>query len=472
MSFYLTEFDVDTMPPPEEEVPEEQESSSGGEEENSKKRQLPIPRQKDSKPEDKTSKAGNKEAGGKQGAAQPGGNNPPMNSQKVPQMQNLQQLQQLRQIQQTGINQQAAEEMAKNLAKEGGKKLLKEGGKKAVLNPYVLGFILILIIILLLFFMIFSGSNKKNEETQGTLTFNKTGPDYVPNPNGGNVPDMKYTLSASYDQPAEDIVITDTIPAGTTFATASGKFTTDKQGNKVVAVKWSLKENSIATGGTSTAAGNNTQPGNTLEIILRPDPGTKDKYVTNKATAEVVNAGNKGGVSPAACGNKPNTNTTDFVTLMTGQGKCTTVLGDENSFVNTVIKNAGSKFGLTGKESYIHQIYKAAIAKNINPLISITIWGVEAGWNVNGTEFGCKPFGSGFNSQLTCDINTLNNLMNEYDQKAKKGTPVSLDTNSNCKYTDAFIYAYERYTPVCGMNDSNGVARKNFVNYYKTLLGV
>lgn len=170
-----------------------------------------------------------------------------------------------------------------------------------------------------------------------------------------------------------------------------------------------------------------------------------------------------------------NTNTSDFDTLMKGQGRNVNILGDENSFVATVLAN-GARMLPSGSEAHLRQIYEKAAAKNVNPLIIVTIWGVESTFGTNANEqFNCPPYEVPFDGDgvgLSCSVNSLNNLMNDFEQQQNAGVfPVPIKSEKTCYYTDEFLYAYEKFTPVCATFDNNDGSRSNFVTIYKKLFG-
>jgi hypothetical protein len=236
-------------------------------------------------------------------------------------------------------------------------------------------------------------------------------------------------------------------------------------------VTWSARE--ILTASGKAPAGDIANINVAIKLTVKLNAGVNNTQVVNQAEGEVVGA--SGGGTTGAKGNPTETEKKilEFFNLIAGQGRNTTVLGDENQFVAAVLKNAAPGYGLAGKEAQLRAIYKKAVAAKVNPLIMVVMWGVEQGWNINGTEFGCiHQRGSGFESQLTCRVNEVNHFMTEAEQSiAKKGLPFAHPVAPQCTYTDPFVYAYEKGTPVCAVNDSNGNARKNFVEYYKKLLG-
>ncbi len=179
-------------------------------------------------------------------------------------------------------------------------------------------------------------------------------------------------------------------------------------------------------------------------------------------------------------------NAPDFDNLMRGQGRNLTVLGSsEDQFIANLKTNlqGTARASLLNEENRLRQIYQATTARQVNPLVVLTTWGTEAGFDraYDKLAFGCDPPREdgtggrfpGFESQLQCSINTWNNLMNEFEAKAQQGIPVSLNSQIGkiCQYEDPFIYAAERYGPVCVVNDANENYRKSFYNIYKMLVG-
>lgn len=268
------------------------------------------------------------------------------------------------------------------------------------------------------------------------LTLNKSGPTQVAN---GDT--IEYQVSVTYTQDL-DVIINDPIPANTTLVTASGPYT--QEGN---IIKWRLKDFAASVSPEAPQT-------KTYKFELKVKPDKNDINVTNSSFGIVY--GNIGtGIGDSS----------DFETLMANQGRNVTVIGDEDAFVNRVLLNKGA---INLDEQHLRQVYRTAAAKNVNPLSVLAIWGVEASFGLNGTEFGCKPFGSGFADQLTCGVNTLNFWMSDFDQNNRGGS-ITLTGVKTCVFTDPFTYAYEKYTPVCTINDNNDNARRNFVTYYKKL---
>lgn len=128
----------------------------------------------------------------------------------------------------------------------------------------------------------------------------------------------------------------------------------------------------------------------------------------------------------------------------------------------------------------IISIYNKSVNANLNPLILLTIWGIEHGFSVDvpdGLYFGCFGEGTGFEPQLNCAIDQVFNF---WMPKFSSPTfipivtfPDKNPTNGNCgPYTDGFIYTYEQYTPTCHYDDpTNRNARQRFTDYYRIFTG-
>lgn len=176
----------------------------------------------------------------------------------------------------------------------------------------------------------------------------------------------------------------------------------------------------------------------------------------------------------------PDLSSNNFKVLMAGQGRNTMILGDEDEFVETIFANAGRRFagggGRAVYEPYVRELYKVSVANGINPVIVLSIWGVEQSLGiVDGYEFGClREDMRGFGKQVQCSTNTLNRWMNDFDAKKAQGIfPVPFAPGwgrPGCVYEDPFVYAYEAYTPVCTLDDGNDGARTNFVIYFKEFI--
>lgn len=344
---------------------------------------------------------------------------------------------------------------AGQLASKAAKQLAKQAGKQAVgllREPHVAAivigiFLLILfIVIIVVFIMNAAKAAQENEGDAPQLTIQKIGPTAA---KAGDI--LTYTISATYPGTYSELTLVDTIPVGTQFvAVQAGQKATYNAATRTVT--WKASEN------TATAQ----TVGFTLQLRATVD----NAWIVNVVNGTAVGSG-------VGTGAAPDLNQGTFKGLITGQGRNTTILGDENAFVATVIKNKPS---LKAKEAQVRQVYKAALAKNVSPLIILTIWGVESGWSTGtGNSFGCVLSGDkSWAGQLNCVVNTANKRMAEFDTSAAKKKPVLLPINPQppqCTYTDPFMYAFERMTPVCAVNDGNACARVNFVSYFKTFLG-
>lgn len=317
-----------------------------------------------------------------------------------------------------------------------------------LLNPWVLGgaiaVILIIVFIIVLTGQETSGTPQRDKNQIPGLTLQLSGPGSV-----GNKQDINYYILVTYRGPL-DVVITDPLPPNTTLVAATGVYTIE---NNVV--KWALKDNAGLV------------PTGYYELGIALLPTRDDVIVTNKIFANAI-------------GSPGNPSATDFNTLMTGQGRNIGILGDEGSFTAQAMKN-GTNNGLSDKESYIRQIYRAALAANVNPLAVLATWGTEAGFGLNNTEFGCdppRPDGSGggfpgFINQLLCGVNTWSHWMSHFEEnKNVDGTlPLPSKIGNTCVYSDPFLFAAEKYGPVCTIYDANDYFQSNFVKFYKQFLG-
>lgn len=218
-----------------------------------------------------------------------------------------------------------------------------------------------------------------------------------------------------------------------------------------------------------------------LRISLRPKSDTKNTYIVNQAYAMYLNDPSSGsGSTPGSTGSPP-PGAADFEAIVSGQGRNTSLLGDRASFIATVTKNGTNR--LKGDYSAeLGQIYDAGIAKHVNPLLMVVMWGVEQSFT-HGLAFGCfDGKGTDFQSQLSCAAGTLDFWMTNFEMKKAAGPlPIVIpdeSQNRNCSYTDEFVYAYEWYTPVCHADKGkeedltiNANARKNFAIIMRELLG-
>lgn len=271
------------------------------------------------------------------------------------------------------------------------------------------------------------------------LTIKLDGPNSV-----DNGVDISYTVTVAYDPtvPIDKIELYNDVPAGTTYSSkTTGVEAADSTSTTIA---WSLKD-----------PANQKQ----FSFILRPQ--SNDIYVNDTIVAKMT--GSAGGSSSQ-----------EFRDLVAGQGRNTGILGDKNQFVSTIIANSLS-IPLTGKESYLSQIYDAGQKYNVNPLILAAIWGVESTFNTSSNyPFGClNPADAGFTENVTCSAGSLNQLMATFETHAVAGSlEIPSKIGNTCVYTDAFDYAYEMYTPVCHVSDGNDPSRSNFISFYKKFKGV
>ena len=332
-------------------------------------------------------------------------------------------------------------------------------------NPWVLGAIAIAIAILLIYLLFFhnSGADLETEDIQNQTTSTSGvpgapgAPISIPGvtvtlkgpPTSGNGEDIVYDVLVAYDPavakiPIENIVLYDTIPAGATFVSTDGVQAPDSTPSVVT---WSLKD-----------------PANQKLFHITLRPTANDTYIINTVNARIA-AGAGGGTS---------TDSDEFLSLFTGQGRNTAVLGGRSNFISTIIANS-SGLPLAGKESYLGSIYDAGIKYNVNPLIVAGIWGTESGFNPSATyPFGClNPSDAGFTENVTCAAGSLNQLMSSYESRSATGSLEIPSTIGNtCIYTDPFIYAYEMYAPICHAEDGNWAARGNLISFYKKFQGI
>ncbi len=308
------------------------------------------------------------------------------------------------------------------------------------------------------FLTILGDPNNTSSGVISQVKVTKTGPDKVAL--GENI---IYEITAiNGASSSADLKVTDALPTNTSFVSASDN------GNLVGnSVTWLIK---------------NAAPGVPKRLSLTLKPSDEDSWVVNEAQGSLeLSSFTAAPGSGTAVDPKSVASITDFDTLMTGQGRNTNVLGgSENEFINNLKNNlAGTaRASLASSESNLRQIYQAGIAKQVNPLILTAIWIEESGADTSGRyfAFGCDPYGvlgtgKDFGSQLQCSVNTWNNLMKEFESKTPPVTIPSKIGNS-CVYYDAFLYASEKYGPVCAINDSNENYHKNFVDAYRLLLGV
>lgn len=87
------------------------------------------------------------------------------------------------------------------------------------------------------------------------LKITKTGPTAVDNPTDTSSPDLPYTINVSYPGVAQDVLVTDPLPQGTRFVSATEPYTTDTDASgNITAVHWSL----AAVRGTAISPPTNT----------------------------------------------------------------------------------------------------------------------------------------------------------------------------------------------------------------------
>lgn len=354
-----------------------------------------------------------------------------------------------------------ASRQAGQLASKAAKQLGKQTGKQVVgllREPHValivLGILLIIVIFFVVVFLIMNAARaaQENADEGPKLTLQKTGPTTA---KAGDI--LTYTISASYPGTYSELTLVDTIPAGTQFVDVqAGQKATYNPANRTVT--WKASENN---------ASNSAQP---VSFTLRLRATVDSSWIVNVLNGTAIGSGG------TAIGGAPDLNQTTFKGLLTGQGRNTTILGDENKFVETVVKNAPGGSNLSTKQDQVKQIYRAAVAQKVNPLLILSIWGVESGWNTgSGNVFGCTfADDKTWAGQLKCVVNTANKRMAEFEKSAATKKPVLLPIEpqpAQCTYTDPFMYAFERMTPVCSMDDGNICARQNFVSYFKTYMG-
>ncbi len=334
----------------------------------------------------------------------------------------------------------------------------------SALNPWMLLAVIVAVFLFFIYMYFFSGHTSiEDTDTQSTalpsttgggklpaitipgLTITLSGPTTV-----NNGEDIEYTVSYTYDSsvgkvPVENIVLFDKIPDNAKFVKTDGVQASDSTSTLVT---WSLEEPS------------NQKP---FKIILHP--AADDIYVNNVVSARLAVGSGTG----SATGDPP-----EFLALVVGQGRNIGVLGDRATFITTVIANS-SGLPLAGKETYLGQIYDAGTQYNVNPLILASIWGTESGFDPSATyPFGClNPSDAGFAENVTCAAGSLNQLMGTFESHNTGGSlEIPSSMGNTCIYTDAFVYAYEMYAPICHVNDHNDPARGNFTSFYKKFKGI
>lgn len=313
---------------------------------------------------------------------------------------------------------------------------------------------IILVIVLIIFIVVLILNATPSSITTTPipgLNLSLSGPKAV-----SNSEDIQYSVGVSYNPPTnefpiETITIADRLPDNTTFVGATRSYTCDPSpcdANSRI-ISWALA---------------NAENRNGFTITLKPTG--KDIMVENMVFAQ------------AQASSQPiNINASDFNSLMIGQGRNTSVLGNEANFVNTVLQNGARLLDNVQNPSYyVRLIYQVAVAKNVNPLAVLAIWGTEQGFQLKSPEFGCDPRGGnfpGFEAQLNCSVNTLINWMNYFEKNKNSNGTLTLPSNigKNCVYSDPFLFAAEKYGPECTIYDANDFFRSNFVKYAKIFVG-
>lgn len=316
-----------------------------------------------------------------------------------------------------------------------------------------LGVILALILVLVLFRFFHLDRTTSllppfGQQTENLTELNEVGPQqavYVtksgPNSVDNNT-SFTYEIDVTYTGKGQaNVQVTDNLPSQLAYSSCTDNCT--QSGNSVIWQLTQLPQN---------------QP---KKLFLTVNPTSSDFYAVNSAEANITST--TGATGPGVG------QSSDFLSLMRTQGRNVNIIADNaDDFANRIITNAQSTnlSTLTNQPDRLKQIFQAASAANVNPLAVLAIWGVEAGFDINDTEFGCQPFGNGFGAQLNCSVNTLNYWINFFDQNNTNGV---YQLNPACLYSDSFVFAYEKYTPVCAINDGNDNARTNFINFYTNL---
>ena len=192
-----------------------------------------------------------------------------------------------------------------------------------------------------------------------------------------------------------------------------------------------------------------------------------DIWVMNSASWLLRSlTGGGGGIDPSTV-----VNIGDFETLMRGQGRNISVMGDENSFVSKAVTNA-PQF-LAGKDEQVRAVYKEAVSLNVNPLAVLVHWGTETGFRMDLTDkaFSCPVREStSFSAQARCSAKTFDYWMGDFEKNNIDGKHYD-KRYPNCVYDDPFLWAAEMYGPTCRVYDSNEHYHTNFVKFYKQILG-
>lgn len=338
-------------------------------------------------------------------------------------------------------------------------------GFAILLNPYI-G---IPVLIILLFFLIFvilpvdslfpPGQPTLTSSPVGTTSqvkLIKSGPSAV-----NNGEKIVYTITVRNEgtSPASADV-SDAIPVGTKYVESS-------PGAKIEnnTAKWSLP--SIPAGQSQT-------------ISLTVQPEKNDFWAINEAIAKVLSFGFSSGGGPISVAEGEQDKL--VAETIKGQQRNVQILGDEESFVQTVMRNGASQ-GMGAKEQFLRQTYQASAKNNLNPLILLATWGTETGFKVelSAKAFSC-PVGvsSDFSRQADCGAKTYTYWMDIFDKKnvdGKLGIDEVTDhagtqkTGKVCMYFDSLLYSMEWYGPLCHFKDDNINYRPNLVQFYKLFGG-
>lgn len=177
--------------------------------------------------------------------------------------------------------------------------------------------------------------------------------------------------------------------------------------------------------------------------------------------------------------------------LFAGQGRNMRAYGyDELSFVARARK---LEISLEGKlikireisdiDNRLRQVYSKSVAKNVNPLLVLSLWGEETAFSTTAKyPLGCgvytdDPDYFGFYNNVDCAVATLNNEMFRFEVlKEMYPLPIKLfDTRTGrqtCEYRDPVFFALEIYGPVCTADDSNDHFHVNLHMIYTAFLRI
>lgn len=155
--------------------------------------------------------------------------------------------------------------------------------------------IALLILFLIIFFIIGLLSDGELSSSDSLVSISKSGPTQVDN--GSSI---TYSISASYNGTADDVVIRDSIPENTEYvSTAPSAKTLDESGQEtsdltlIKNIEWSLKE-------IQNTSGKSTYTPQDLTLTIRPL--TPDIYVLNQAEAEVIGGVGNPNITPGPSG--------------------------------------------------------------------------------------------------------------------------------------------------------------------------